>query len=103
MFPQLWFFVSIAFGFIAWGVAATRYVWPELRRRPAAEALQPLLTLHSFRFAGLAFLVPGVGVTRSAACLRAIGGVWGSHRGGTGIAFPGIAATEGRYCFRMDL
>jgi hypothetical protein len=60
MLPQLWFFVSIAFSFIAWGIVTARYIWPELRLRPRDEALQPLLTLHTFRFAGLAFLVPGV-------------------------------------------
>jgi len=57
---QLWFFMSIAFSTIAWGIVATRYIWPELRLRPRAEALQPLLVLHTFRFLGLAFLVPGV-------------------------------------------
>ncbi|MGA7291465.1 MAG: hypothetical protein WBW53_15930 [Terriglobales bacterium] len=57
---QLCFFVSIAFSFIAWGIVAARYIWPELRLRQRAEALQPLLVLHSFRFIGLAFLVPGV-------------------------------------------
>jgi hypothetical protein len=31
---QLWFFISIAFSFIAWGIVAARYVWPELRFRP---------------------------------------------------------------------
>jgi hypothetical protein len=60
MLPQLWFFVSIAFGFIAWGTAAKRYIWPKLRLLRRAEALRPLLILHSFRFIGLAFLVPGV-------------------------------------------
>lgn len=57
---QLWFFMSIAFSFIAWGTVTARYVWPELRLRPRSEALRPLLVLHSFRFIGLAFLVPGV-------------------------------------------
>ena len=57
---QIWFFVSIAFSLIAWGVVAARYIWPELRLRERTEALQPLLILHSFRFIGLAFLVPGV-------------------------------------------
>jgi hypothetical protein len=57
---MIWFFVSIAFSFIAWGIIAARYIWPELRIRQEAEALQPLLVLHSFRFIGLAFLVPGV-------------------------------------------
>jgi hypothetical protein len=58
--PQLYFFASIAFAFIAWGVVASLYIWPKLRLLPRAEALRPLLTLHSFRFIGLAFLVPGV-------------------------------------------
>jgi hypothetical protein len=57
---MIWFFVSIAFSFIAWGIVAARYIWPELRLRPRVEALRPLLILHSFRFVGLAVLVPGV-------------------------------------------
>jgi hypothetical protein len=60
MVSQLLFFVAIAFSFIAWGIVAARYIWPELRDRERAEALRPLLMLHSFRFIGLAFLVPGV-------------------------------------------
>ena len=60
MASQLLFFVAIAFSLIAWGTVAARYIWPKLRNRERAEALRPLLTLHSFRFVGLAFLVPGV-------------------------------------------
>jgi hypothetical protein len=60
MSPQLCFFVSIAFGLIAWGIVAQRYIWPKLRLLQRPEALRPLLTLHSFRFLGLSFLVPGV-------------------------------------------
>ena len=60
--PQqmIWFFVSIAFSFIAWAIFTAQYIWPELRLRSRAEALRPLLILHSFRFIGLAVLVPGV-------------------------------------------
>src|SRR3981189_797404 len=57
---QICFFVRIAFGFIAWGIVAKRYIWPKLRLLRRSEALRPLLILHSFRFIGLAFLVPGV-------------------------------------------
>src|SRR5271166_538269 len=60
MQTQFAFFISIAFSLIAWGILTARYIWPELRLRPRAEALRPLLILHSFRFIGLAFLVPGV-------------------------------------------
>jgi hypothetical protein len=60
MLPPLAFFGSIAFSVIAWGIVATRYIWPALRVRPRSEALRPLLILHSFRFLGMGFLVPGV-------------------------------------------
>lgn len=60
MLSQLCFFASIAFSFIAWGIVTARYIWPRLRLLQRSEALQPLLILHSFRFIGLAFLVPGV-------------------------------------------
>jgi hypothetical protein len=60
MLPQLCFFASIAFSLIAWGVVTARYIWPRLRNLPRSDALRHLLTLHSFRFLGLAFLVPGV-------------------------------------------
>lgn len=60
--PQqtIWFFVSIAFSLTAWGIVAARYIWPELRLRTRADALRPLLILHSFRFIGLSLLIPGV-------------------------------------------
>ena len=59
--PQqmIWFFVSIAFSFISRGIVTARYIWRKLRLRERAEALRPLLILHSFRFIGLAVLVPG--------------------------------------------
>ena len=60
MTSQLCFFGSIAFSFITWGMVAARYIWPELRVQNRAEALRPVLVLHSFRYIGLAFLVPGV-------------------------------------------
>ena len=60
MQPQLVFFVSVAFGFIVWGNVAARYIWPALRHKKRSDALQPVLILHSFRYLGLATLVPGV-------------------------------------------
>jgi hypothetical protein len=57
---QLLFGISVVFSFIAWTIVVGQYVWPALRRQGRAEALRPILLLHSFRFVGLAFLVPGV-------------------------------------------
>jgi hypothetical protein len=60
MSPKAVFGASIALGFLVWGIIAARYLWPALKSRPRADALRPLLLLHSFRFIGLAFVVPGV-------------------------------------------
>jgi hypothetical protein len=60
MLPRLIFFGSVAFSFVAWGIVAAQYIWPKLRSLDRAEALRPLLILHSFRFFGLVFLVTGV-------------------------------------------
>jgi hypothetical protein len=57
---QALFGLSVAFGFIAWGIVAARYFWPTLRGQSRVHALHSLLILRSFRFIGLAFLVPGV-------------------------------------------
>src|SRR5262249_52475590 len=52
--------ISVALSFVAWGIVTSQYICPALRGRPRADALRPLLALHTFRFIGLAFLVPGV-------------------------------------------
>ena len=60
MSAQAVFGINVILSFVVWAVAIRLYVWPALRNRARAEALRPLLVLHSFRFVGLAFLVPGV-------------------------------------------
>ncbi len=60
MLVQALFGISVAFGLSAWGVVAAYAIWPALHNRAPSDALRPLLILHSFRFIGLAFLIPGV-------------------------------------------
>jgi hypothetical protein len=60
MSPLIICAISIVFSFVAWSIVAAHYIWPELRGQMRARALRPLLILHSFRFLGLAFLIPGV-------------------------------------------
>jgi len=60
MSPPALFGISVVFSFVAWGIVTRQYIWPALRGQPRADALRPILLLHSFRFIGLAFLVPGV-------------------------------------------
>jgi hypothetical protein len=58
--PLAYFGISVALSFVVWGIIAARYIWPAVRGQSRAAGLRPLLLLHSFRFVGLAFLVPGV-------------------------------------------
>ena len=60
MSSQALFGISVGFSFIAWITLTAHYVWPRLRNELRHEALKPILILHSFRFIGLAFLIPGV-------------------------------------------
>jgi hypothetical protein len=103
--PQqmIWFFVSIALSLIAWGIVTARYIWPELRHRESAEALRPLLILHSFRFMGLAMLVPGVvspDLPLAFAHPAALGDIIAAI---LAVAFAVIAAQCGGRCRRMAL
>ncbi len=52
--------LSMALGLTASSLIARWYLMPWLLRQPRAKALTPLLLFHSFRFVGLAFLIPGV-------------------------------------------
>jgi hypothetical protein len=59
--PSLAIFgICVGLSFVVWGTIAAQYFWPALRILPRARALRLLLLVHSFRFIGLAFLVPGV-------------------------------------------
>ncbi|MFW2404229.1 MAG: hypothetical protein ACN4GT_05630 [Gammaproteobacteria bacterium] len=44
----------------AWTLIFAWYIHPRLRDKPFAEAIRPLLLLHTFRYIGLLFLIPGV-------------------------------------------
>ena len=50
MTVQLLFGTSVAFGFVAWAVVTSLYIWPQLRTQSRIDALRPLLVLHAFRF-----------------------------------------------------
>jgi hypothetical protein len=54
------FAISVLFSLVTWTILARQFIWPVLRDRTRADALRPILILHSFRFVGLSFLIPGV-------------------------------------------
>lgn len=68
--------VSMILGLVACGWIGRWYVWPLLRSAPREAALTPLLLLHSFRYIGLAFLIPGV-TARPLAPAFATPAAWG--------------------------
>ena len=45
--PLIWG-ITVAFGFLAWGIFAAQYIWPAISKRERAEALRPILMLHGF-------------------------------------------------------
>ncbi len=57
---QALFGLSVLFSFVAFGLVARLYLWPWLKTLDRNDALLPLVVLHTFRFVGLSFLVPGV-------------------------------------------
>ena len=52
--------LSITLAIISWSLIMYWYVHPVLKKYSLAQAIQPFLLLHSFRYIGLMFLVPGV-------------------------------------------
>src|SRR5215471_16993272 len=54
------FRVHLVLGFVAWLLCFGVYLWPRLKAMDRVEAHRAIATLHSFRFFGLVFVVPGV-------------------------------------------
>jgi hypothetical protein len=57
---QALFGLSVLMSFVAFGLVTKLYLWPRLRIAQRDDALVALVALHTFRFVGLSFLVPGV-------------------------------------------
>src|SRR5215469_1849007 len=60
MSPATIFWIHLVLGYVPWLLFLSAYVWPKLSSTDPFEAQRAIATLHSFRFFGLVFLVPGV-------------------------------------------
>ena len=60
MSPQTIFQVQLILGYVAWLLCFGVYVIPRLKLMERFEAQRIIATLHSFRFFGLVFILPGV-------------------------------------------
>ena len=60
MLPETLFRIHLVFGYVAWLLCFGAYIWPRLKSIDRVEAQRAIATLHSFRFFGLVFMLPGV-------------------------------------------
>ena len=60
MSPATIFQLHLVLGYVAWLLCFRAYILPRLKAMDGAQAQRAIATLHSFRFFGLVFLLPGV-------------------------------------------
>ena len=60
MSPANIFSMQLVLGYVAWLLCFRAYLWPRLKSMDRVDAQRAIATLHSFRFFGLVFIVPGV-------------------------------------------
>jgi hypothetical protein len=54
------FQTHLVLGYLAWLLFFSVYLWPRLKAMDHFDAQRAIATLHSFRFFGLVFILPGV-------------------------------------------
>jgi phosphoglycerol transferase MdoB-like AlkP superfamily enzyme len=60
MSPETIFDLQLILGYVAWLLCFRAHLWPRLKSLDRVEAHRAIATLHSFRFFGLVFILPGV-------------------------------------------
>ena len=60
MNTEFLFQTHLVLGYVAWLLCFGAYIWPWLRSMDRVAAQRAIATLHSFRFFGLVFILPGV-------------------------------------------
>jgi hypothetical protein len=60
MSPTIIFQLHLVLGYVAWLLCFVVYIFPRLKAMDRFGAQRAIATLHSFRFFGLVFLIPGV-------------------------------------------
>lgn len=60
MSTETLFRIQLVLGYVVWLLCFGVYLWPRLRGMDRFEAQRAIATLHSFRFFGLVFVLPGV-------------------------------------------
>ena len=81
MTTETLFRIHLVLGYVAWLLCFGTYVWPWLRLMDGRDAHRAIATLHSFRFFGLVFILPG-GVSPDLPAGFAVFAAWGDFATG---------------------
>ena len=77
MKPETIFNLHLILGYVAWLLCFGAYILPRLKSMDLVAAERAIATLHSFRFFGLVFILPGViGPNLPAAGFAAFAAYW---------------------------
>ena len=60
MSPETLFRIQLVLGYVTWLLCFGVYIMPRLKTMDLVAAQRAIATLHSFRFFGLVFILPGV-------------------------------------------
>ena len=60
MSSETLFQIQLVLGYVVWLLCFSIYIWPRLKAMDQYGAQRAIATLHSFRFFGLVFILPGI-------------------------------------------
>jgi hypothetical protein len=60
MSSEALFRIQLVLGYVAWLLCFSVYIWSRLKAMDRFDAQRAIATLHSFRFFGLVFILPGI-------------------------------------------
>lgn len=95
--PSAIFNIQLALGYAPWLICFAVYGWPRLKAMTPVEAQRAIAVLHSFRFFGLVFLLPGV-VGPALPAAFAVTAAWGDFATGA-LAILALLAIRVRPLF----
>lgn len=76
MSTQVVFQIHLVLGYVAWLLCFRAYIQPRFKSMDLVAAQRAIATLHSFRFFGLVFIVPGVVGPNLPASFAAFAAYW---------------------------
>lgn len=76
MSPETIFTLHLALGYVAWLLCFRVYLLPKIKTMGRIEVHRAIATLHSFRFFGLVFILPGIVGPNLPASFAAFAAYW---------------------------